>query len=110
MLGYVVLRFMRMFEFDVLAIVDILYPSERRDVGSALLSKIHDLALKTRADMAVCLLNPHSPFLPVLKRQGFLKTPEGFSLIVHEPEDGGVQFKPGSFKQWHPTWFDHDYV
>lgn len=110
MLGYAVLRFMRMFEFDVLAIVDILYPSERRDVGDALFSKIHDLALETKADMAVCLLNPNSPFLPILKRQGFLKTPEGFSLIVHEPEGGNIKFAPGSFKKWHLTWFDHDYV
>lgn len=110
MLGYAVLRFMRMFEFDVLAIVDILYSSERRDAGYALFRKIHDLALKIRADLSVCLLNPDSPFLPTLKRHGFLKTPEGFSLIVHEPEGGDVKFKPGSFEQWHLTWFDHDYV
>lgn len=110
MVGYAVLRYMRMLEFEVLAIVDILYPSERRDVGSALFRKIHDLALETRADMTACLLNPHSPFLPMLKRQGFLKTPEGFNLVVHEPKDGAVRFKPGSFNQWHLTWFDHDYV
>lgn len=110
LLGYAVLRFMRMFEFDVLAIVDILYPSERSDVGSSLFIKIHNLALETRVDMAVCLLNPNSPFLPILKRQGFFKTPEGFRLIVHTLEDGAVCFKPGSFKQWHLTWFEHDYV
>lgn len=110
MLGYAVLRFMKMFEFDVLVIVDIVYFSERRDAGGALFRKIHELALKLRADLAVCLLNPHSPFLPILRRHGFLKTPEGFSLIFHEPEDGGMQFKPDSFEQWHLTWFDHDYV
>lgn len=110
LLGYMILRFMRMHEFDVLAIVDILYPSEHRDTGGALLSKTHELALQFKADLVVCLLNPHSPFLPTLKRHGFLKTPEGFSLIVHEPEDGAVKFAPGSFEKWHLTWFDHDYV
>lgn len=109
-LGYVVLRFMKMFEFDVLAIVDILYFFERRDVGGVLFGKIHELALQLKADLAVCLLNPHSPFLPTLKRQGFLKTPESFSFIVHEPEGGKAKFAPGSFGKWHLTWFDHDYV
>jgi len=45
--------------------------------------------------------------LPVLKRYIYLKTPESFSLVFHEPKEALPDF---DFEKWHLTWFDHDYV
>jgi hypothetical protein len=108
--GYIVLRRMNMMGFDVLAIVDILFQPDRADVGRALLNTVHEEALRLRVDMSACLLNPGSALLPALKAYGYLKTPEVFTLIVHEPKRSPLQFSEDQFTGWHVTWFDHDYV
>jgi len=108
--GYVVLRRMEMNRFDVLAIVDILFPPERFDVGKALLNAVHKIALQSNVEMSACLLNPQDPLCPVLRKCGFFKTPETFSLFVHEPKGTKPHFSEESFDKWHLTWFDNDAV
>jgi hypothetical protein len=109
-LGYVALRPMRMHDFEALAVVDLVFPPDRPDVGRALLRQMHRVALETRVDLAACMLNPASPLLPVLRRFGFLRTPEAFSLVVHQPKGSPMPVDAETFQHWHYTWLDHDYV
>ncbi len=108
--GYVVLRRMKMKGIQTMVIVDMLFSPDRSDVGKALLKTIHKEAARSNVEISACLLNPHSPLLPVLKKFGFLKTPESFSLIVHRSNDSPVPSNGCSFDKWHITWFDHDLV
>jgi hypothetical protein len=108
--GYVVLRRMEMNRFDVLAIVDILFSPVRIDVGKLLLSAVHKIAVQLDVEMSACLLNPNDPLCPVLKKCGYFKTPETFSLFVHEPKGIRPHFTDDSFDKWHLTWFDNDAV
>jgi hypothetical protein len=102
-LGYAVVRRMKMKRYDVLALVDILFESE---AGRALVRKTLDEAGKARVDFCACMINPVSPLAGMLKRNLFLKTPESFTLIVHQPKDSSLKLAG----DWHLTWFDHDFV
>jgi len=105
--GYVVMRCMPMKGFKVLAIVDILFPPERKDIGKALLRAVHQEAVKERVEISACLLNPHDPLLPVLKKFFYIKTPEKFTLIVHSSKK---DLSPTQLTDWHLSWFNHDSV
>lgn len=109
-IGYTVLRRMQMNQFDVLAVVDILFPPDRTDAGKALLNTVHKIATQLHVEMSACLLNSHDPLNPVLKKCGYIKTPETFSLFVHEPKGTKPHFNEDSFNKWHLTWFDNDAV
>jgi predicted N-acetyltransferase YhbS len=109
-IGYTVLRHMDMNRFDVLAIVDILFSPDRIDAGKALLNAVHKIALQLNVEMSACMLNPYSPLCPILKKYGYLKTPETFSLFIHEPKGTSPHFSEDSFEKWHLTWFDNDAV
>jgi hypothetical protein len=108
LVGYMVVRRMVMSGFDVLAIVDFLWLPERKDVGRALVSKIHDVCRQTEVDLLSCLQSRPSPFNPLFRRCGFFQTRECLTLLVHEPQS--IFFGPADFSQWHLTWFEHDYV
>lgn len=108
--GYVVLRRMEMNTFDVLAIVDILFPPDRDDIGKSLLNAVHKLAVQLNVEMSACLLNQYDPLCSVLKKYGYFKTPENFSLFIHEPKGTTPYFTEDSFDKWHLTWFDNDAV
>jgi len=107
-IGYVVLRRMKMKQFDVLSIVDILFSPERFDAGKALLNAAHKIALQLGVDMSTCLFSQHDPLFPILKKCGYFKTPETFSLFLHEPKGSSVKFREDTFDKWHLTWLDHD--
>lgn len=107
-IGYMVLRCMKMKQFDVLVIVDILFSPDRFDAGRALLNTAHETALQSGVDMSTCLFSSHDPLLPIFKKCGYFKSPETFSLFLHEPKGSNLQFIEGSFDKWHLTWFDHD--
>ncbi len=109
-IGYAVLRRMTMKQFDVLAIVDILFSPERPDAGNALLKSVHEMAIELNVDMSSCMLNHHDPLCTSLQRSGYFKTPETFSLFVHEPGEKTPNFSKDSFDKWHLTWFDNDAV
>ena len=109
-IGYVVLRRLGMNGFDVLAIVDILFTPDRIDVGKSLLNAVHKMALQLNVEISACLLNPYDPLCPTLKKCGYLKSPEIFSLFLHEPKGTSHHFSKDSFDKWHLTWFDNDAV
>jgi predicted N-acetyltransferase YhbS len=109
-IGYAVLRRMEMNRFDVLAIVDILFSPDRIDAGNSLLNAVHKIAVQLNVEMSACLLNSYDPLCPVLKKCGYFKTPETFSLFVHEPKGATPHFREDTFDKWHLTWFDNDAV
>lgn len=109
-IGYVVLRRVVMKGFDVLAIADILFSPDRTDVGKLLINAVHKKAMQLNVEMSACLLNPYDPLCPIIKKCGYFKTPEVFSLIIHEPKGTTLHFSKDSFDKWHLTWFDHDAV
>jgi hypothetical protein len=105
--GYLVARRMSMEGFDTLAVVDLLFPPDRREVGRGLLRALHRKALEAGVVMSACLLNPHDPMLPTLRRGLFVRTPATFTLIFHSSRE---DLSPPPFEDWHLTWLDHDAV
>jgi hypothetical protein len=101
--GYAVVRRMNMKRYDVLALVDMLFEGE---AGRALLRAVLDEAGRAGAQLCACMAPPASPLAGLLKRNLFVKTPEAFTLIVHQPKDSPLDLRG----PWHLTWFDHDFV
>ena len=108
--GYVALRRMPMLGFDSLGIVDAVYPFERPEVGRALLAQVHRDAVAARVAFAACMTGPSGPLVALLRRAGYLRAPEGFRMILHEPKGAPSRFADGALDRWYVTWFDHDYV
>ena len=107
--GYIVLRDMPMGDFRTLALVDLFYEPARTEVGAALLRAAHEVAVKLGVDLASCLITPASPLHSAVRRAGFLRTPESFELMVHQPK-GATPLDASDFASWHMTWYDHDHV
>lgn len=110
MVGYIALRRMSMLGFDSLAIVDILWKLDDNRVLESLLRKAHDQAAESGVAFAACMVSPESPLVTHLKRAGFVRAPEGFNMIVHEPKGTTSKFTSDVLSRWYVTWFDHDYV
>jgi hypothetical protein len=110
MCGYIVTRLMPMKTLASLAIVDILFAADDTAAGDALLARAIDEAYAARVDVCACLVNPHGRYCELLRKRGFLKTPESFTLIVHEPPDSPHRLADVPPADWHLTWFDHDFV
>lgn len=108
--GYLVLRRMPMKSFDALAVVDFLFALNRPQVGHALMRQVHRIACAEGVDLSVTMLNYTSPYLGLLRTWGFLRTPEKFTLITHEPKGSHYRLQARPFEDWHVTWFDHDFV
>jgi hypothetical protein len=108
--GYAALRRMPMLGFDSLAIVDVVFPPGRPEVGRALLARAHRDALAAGVTFVACLASGNPALTKLLRRAGFLRAPEGFSMIVHEPKGVPSRFPDGVLREWFVTWFDHDYV
>lgn len=107
--GYIAIRTMPMREFSTLAIVDILCDPADIAAADALLAAVHEEAKRRRVDLVSAALTPSSPFRPLLARWGFMRTPEFFTLITHEPK-GAPRISGHPAEDWHLTWFDHDFV
>lgn len=109
--GYVVTRRMQLKHLSALALVDFAFDPDDTAVGHALLRRCDHEAVKAGVDVSATIVNPASPFAPILRRTGFLKTPEAFTLVVHAPKDAPPPaFNADLFARWHLTWFEHDYV
>jgi hypothetical protein len=108
--GYVVTRAMPMKDLTSLAVVDILFAPDDEPAGDALLARAIDEAYAAGADVCACLVNPQGRYFSFLKKRGFLRTPETFTLILHEPPDSPKRLAEVPAADWHLTWFDHDYV
>jgi predicted N-acetyltransferase YhbS len=109
MAGYIALRRMPMLGYDSLAIVDVLCPLGRKDVVHTLFARAHEAAVESGVAFAACMVNEQSGLVPYLRAAGFMRAPEGFRMIVHEPK-GRHQLQPEMMQRWYATWFDHDYV
>jgi predicted N-acetyltransferase YhbS len=109
--GYVVTREMALKHLQALVVVDIAFDPADRAAGVALLRQCDRVAKRAHVDVAASIVNPDSPFAPYLRRAGYLKTPEAFTLVVHAPKDSPPPAVDEQlFARWHLTWFEHDYV
>jgi hypothetical protein len=108
--GYVVTRAMPMKELTALAVVDILFDPADTAAGNALVNTALDQVRHANADVCAAIVNPHGPYLALLKRHGFIRTPESFTVIVHDPNDQPLNLTAIPPADWHFTWFDHDFV
>ena len=93
-----------------LAIVDVMFGEDDRATATALINHALGEARRESADVCACMLNELSPYYPTLKRHGFLRTPETFTLILHEPPASPHRLSEAPPADWHLTWFDHDFV
>jgi hypothetical protein len=106
--GYFVLREMEMKGLHALAIVDICFAFDRRDLARAILTVIDAKAIEAGVDV-VSILCGAKQLSRHLRRFLYLRSPEYFTLVVHERETQlGVGASP--IDDWFVTWFDHDYV
>jgi hypothetical protein len=108
--GYVATRRMPMLGFDSLGIVDVVYPLDRPEIGRALLAQVHREAVASGVAFAACMTGPAGPLGGLLRRAGYLRAPEGFTMILHEPKGAPSRFPERALDDWYVTWFDHDYV
>jgi hypothetical protein len=106
--GYFVLREMEMRDLHTLAIVDLCFAFERSDLARAILAAIDAEAIEAGVDM-IAILCGASQLSRHLRRFLYLRSPEHFTLVVHERK---TQLGASSFPidDWFLTWFDHDYV
>ena len=108
--GFAVMRPMAMKEFRSLALTDLVCDPEDKKTMRALLKAVHRAALEEGADLISTVLNPHSPFLKDMKRFGYIKTPEAFTLVTNTPRKSEISFDQSDYEKWHISWFDHDVV
>lgn len=107
-LGYFVLRPMGLRGFHSLAIVDLCFDFQDRAVSRAVFREIDRLALEENVDLCAMLVGS-SEVEAMLRRELYLRSPESFTLVVHEPKNG-VGVAQSKMKDWYVTWFDHDFV
>jgi hypothetical protein len=110
LVGYVVTRTMPMKDLTALAIVDILFAADDKATGNALINRALDEARTEAVDVCACLLSTDDPYYPLFKKRLFVRTPESFTVIVHEPKQPKLHLTQTKPADWHFTWFDHDFV
>jgi hypothetical protein len=108
--GYTVTRRMKMKDYDVLAIVDFYFSENCDKAGVVLLNKIHVCAKEYGVDMCAILLNSNSKFTSLFRKFFYMKTPESFTLTIHDNKKIFNNIQMTDLTSWHITWFDHDYV
>jgi hypothetical protein len=91
-----------------LAIVDLCFDFRNRDVSRAVFREVDRLALEENVDVSAMLV-ASTDVEALLRRELYLRSPESFTFVVHEPSNalGVAKSKMGD---WYVTWFDHDYV
>lgn len=107
-IGYAVFRQMKMKEYQVLALVDLVADKNDESVVDALLKQAINVASSMGVDMVATALLPHDPILNRFFKNAFIKSPEKFILVAHFPKKNAVNFK--DLEKWRINWFDHDYV
>ncbi|MGB7157925.1 MAG: hypothetical protein WBD40_07650 [Tepidisphaeraceae bacterium] len=110
LIGYVVTRTMPMKDLTALAVVDILFSPDDEATANVLINVALEEAKKQRVDVCVALLNPQGRYYPLLRNRLFVKTPETFTVILHEPRQPRHHLTATKASDWHFTWFDHDFV
>ena len=108
--GFLVLRKMKMKNYDTLAIVDIMFDENGNDIAKALFHKIQEMALSEKVDLISVLFNPMIPHYKYFKKYLFLKSGEYFNLIYHCGKEIKEKLNNLSQNDWFITWYDHDYV
>lgn len=110
LVGYLVTRTMPMKDLTALAVVDVLFAPGDESTCNTLINVALEQARAASADVCACLLNPEGSFYRYFARRLFVRTPESFTVILHEPKEPRQHLGDTRAAQWHFTWFDHDYV
>ena len=108
--GYMVTRVMPMQQFFTLAIVDLVAMDSDRETASALWDASAALAKRAEVDVLTTAFAEHYPFRLLLRRKGFIETPEKFTLVTRVPKASTLELDASIFKRWFINWFDHDFV
>ena len=108
--GYMVTRVMPMQQFLTLAVVDLVAMDSDRETVSALLDAAAALAREAKVDVLTTAFAEHYPFRSLLRRKGFIETPEKFTLVTRVPKTSTLELDASIFKRWFINWFDHDFV
>ena len=107
--GYVAFRTMPMRAFTALGIADLWHDPAVPAAGTALLAAVDRAAREEQVDLAACLMPRGSPMASLLRRHWFFASPESFTLTVYQPRRD-LPYGASTLADWHPTWYDHDYV
>lgn len=107
--GYMVLRVMKMKQFNSVALVDLIALNGDQETASALINECIDFSRKIKVDVVATAIPPHHPFVNLFMSSGFIKSPEKFTLVTHTPK-GAINLSKDRFSDWFINWFDHDYV
>lgn len=108
--GYIVLRKMPMKDFSTIAIVDLVWDLSDIKYANSLIRFACTFAQQQNVDLVSILISPVDELLNELKRCGFLKSPEKFTLVVNYPKSKKLFLDENYDKKWFVSWFDHDFV
>lgn len=109
-LGLIVLRKMPMKQFSTIALVDIITYKNDTEVIKILFNQLHKYALSKKVDLVSTAIKEESSYTIFLKRFGFFKSPEKFTIAIHTPKRSDLKIEASDYKDWHISWFDHDFV
>lgn len=108
--GYVAIREMDLKQFHAVAIVDIVANNGDREVLASLMRHVLTEGKSSGVDLIATVVQPDSWIAERFRRWGFLKSPEQFEFVVHQPKGSTLALSEESFAKWYLTWFEHDYV
>ncbi len=108
--GYMVTRKMPMHQFSTLALVDLIAMNDDAETASALLDHCATVARDENVDLIATAFPEHYCFRNLLKRKGFFRTAEKFTLVTKASGGTALPMNSDTFDQWFINWFDHDFV
>ena len=108
--GFIVARTMKIKELTCTMIVDIVVKDNNKEVLYSLLNKCKDLSKNSNADVMAYAATVHDDILNLIKRFGFIKSPEYFTIVGHFNNNSNFIIGKFDFSDFHINWFDHDYV
>jgi hypothetical protein len=113
--GYIVLRQLPMKQFNAMAIVDLVWDLDDKNVLNDMLNFATEFAKESNCDFLSIFFNSDKLLKYKLYSNGFIKSPEYFTLVDNSPKTQDLfapiieQLNQKNYN-WYLTWFDHDYV
>lgn len=109
--GYMVLRNDEMFGLNLGLIVDLI--AENDETCYCLINKAIEMFKKSEMDIVGCLMLENSPYFNIIKKSGFIKTPQRFSpkefFFVNNVDEEKLDPEEAySGKNWYITFGDID--
>lgn len=110
-LGYIVSRRVRIFEFNCLAIVDFLIDHSAKEALELLLNQlIYEASKDHFVDLIACMITPGNPYSTQLRRHLFLPSGKKFWFIVRANAKDPITDEMSKVRNWFLTWGDTDVI